>query len=484
MGALVLSTTGFLQATLPDFSNMNNCIYDVRKARNNSPPVMTFDSYMENYKKLLADLNATLPQLPYVYQQTAARPLIQFLQNLGEKKFLEIFSTSNPTDDQTAALQQILPDAALAILSFEGNPSQGINAFQEIVNDLYEGFLSDESRVSKQTCMPIKPPDYGVIPPLVKFGNEDDGPYTWPADSTKELLGMGCGIVSLPPGQLVGGLIAWSSLGHETGGHDVTHADAGLLDELAQKVHDALMKQFNSTPLADYWASCIDESSADVLGYLNIGPSFGPGLIGYFRGLGNGKLEVVGSTEDPHPIDLLRGYLGASVVKRLHFKDACSWSQAIIAETCKDNGTLQLEDENGNLVPFPVSFSDAVQSADIVAQVIMRSKLDTLQGHSLQELQDWTDDDQSIVDNLVAAFKMNGGLPASLQGPGFYAAYVVAAAVQAALQNGAKIYHLYKEMVSFLNQMHLSNPTWSKMPTSHAMALLEHGQKMSTASLR
>lgn len=472
----IFSVTCVLEAATPDISNLNNCIQDVRQAGANPPGVLSFDSYTTNYAQLLADLRAATPHLPHVYQQVAAGPLMRFLQTLGEEKFLQVFGGGS-MDEQTATLQQIIPDAALAILSYEKAPSQGINAFEEIVSDLYDGFLSDEVRVSKQTHMPINPPTYGVIPPLVKFGNADAGPYTWPGDATNEILGMGCGVVSLPPAQLNGGLIAWSALGHETGGHDVTHADKGLLDELAQKVHAALMQKFKSQALADYWAGCIDETTADICGYLNMGPSLGIGLIGYFRALGDGKLRSVGSTDDPHPIDLLRGYLGAAVAKRLHFHDAAAWSQTISKETQKDNATLSLADQNGNLSPFPVSFAEAVASTDVVAQVIMQSKLTTLQNHALQELQDWTDHDQAIVDNLNSILRTSGHLPASLQGPGFYAAYVVAAATQSALQHGANIPTLFREMQSFLATMHLANPTWSKTPTGQSMALLEQGLK-------
>lgn len=468
--------TCVLQAATPDISNMNNCIADIRHAAAHPPSVLTFDSYTSDYHRLIADLQTAMSHLPHVYQEVAAKPLIQFLQNLGESHFLQVFG-GDPQDEQTATLQQIIPDAVLSILSYQGQPSLGINAFEEIVSDLYDGFLSDEVRVGKQTGHPIDPPTYGVIPPLVKFGNADAGPYTWPGDATKEILGMGCGVVSLPPEQMSGGLIAWSCLGHETGGHDVLHADQGLLDELAQKVYSALLQRFNSQALADYWASCIDETTSDICGYLNMGPSLGVGLIGYFRALGDGKLRSVGSSDDPHPIDLLRGYLAAAVVKRLHFRDAAAWSRAISAETKKDNATLHLVQSNGHYSAFPVSFITAVASTDVVAQTIMTSKLTALQGHSLQELQDWTDNDQAVVDNLVSILKTNGQLPSSLKGPGFYAAYVIAAATQAAFQNGAQLPQLFKEMQSFLATMHLDNPTWSTTPTNHSIAFIEQGLK-------
>lgn len=467
--AISLLSITSLQATQPDISNLNACINEVRNANLNPPVVQTFDQYTSNYWGLLADLKAAVPNLPYVYQQVAAQPLITFLTNLGEAEYFQIFNGQN---QQLAAYQEILPDAALAILTYDSTVYQAVYAFQEVVSDLYDGFLSDERRAS-QTGTPIQPPTYGVIPPLVKFGNKDAGPYTWPADSTSSMLGMGCGVVSLPPAQIVGGLLAWSSLGHETGGHDVTHADQGLLNELANKVYAAVLSAYGSQDLAKYWARCIDETTADVCGYLNMGPSVAIGLIGYFRSFGNGKLRTIGSLLDPHPIDLLRGYLGASVAKHLTFSHAAVWSQIIANETKKDDGPLYLVDQSGNYYAFPVSLEIAKASTDVVARTIMQSRLNSLQKHYLQQIVDWKDHDQSIVEQLVTIFKTGDSLPASLQGPGFYAAYVVAAATQAGLQFGTNLGLTFNTMQSFLASMHIQNPTWSKLPTAAAVALLD-----------
>lgn len=470
-GILAFSLASTLYA-VPDISNLSNCIKEVRKAETTAPLVPTFDQYTKNYSKLLSDLAAASTTLPHVYQEAAAKPLIQFLKNLGESNYLKIFS-GHSTDENAEFFKEIIPDAALSIIFNRGVFTNSVNAFQEITSDLYDGFISDEVRVSQQTGKPIDPPTYGIIPPLVKFGNADFGPYTWPCDATSQALGMGCAVVSLPPAQINGGLLAWSALGHETGGHDVTHADEGLLDELAQKVYRAVLSKFGSKSLATYWSNCIDETSADICGYLNMGPSLGIGLIGYFRALGDGTLRNVGSTDDPHPIDLLRGYLAAAVASLLTFKDAAVWSDTITKETNKDRRTLYLVDENGTYYRFPVSLDQAIASTKVVAQTIMQTKLASLQYHSLQELQDWKDSDQAIVNKLVAILKNNGSLPKELTGQGFYAAYVVASATQAALERNADITNIFIEMRNFLTAMHLQNPTWSTTPTNASRAYLD-----------
>ncbi|MGK5594666.1 MAG: hypothetical protein ACSNEK_04830 [Parachlamydiaceae bacterium] len=473
--AWLLSIASTLQAG-PDISNFNNCINEICIAENLSIAIPTFDDYMTNYQQLIDDLEEKAKNLPHIYQKTAAQPLIQFLQNLGELKYLQLFNGES-TDPQSSTLKRIIPDAALSILSHEGVIKESVHAFQQIVSDLYDSFLSEEVRVGNQAGRAIALPTYSAIPPLVKFGNANSGPYTWTVSTTSKLLGMQCAVVSLPPAQLKGGLLAWLCLGHETTGHDVIHADEGLIEELAQKVHHAVLKKFRSHRLANYWSKCIDESVADVCGYLNMGPSAAVGLIGYFRALGDGKLQSVGSINDSHPIGLLRGYLAAAVINRLHFKEAKVWSQLITTETSKDDSRLYFKDESGVHCHFPVSFKEAVASTEVVAKTIMQSKLSALQGHSLQELKDWTDKDQEIVDRFVEVLKGQEELPENLQSPQFYAAYVVAAAAQAALEQGANITALFNRMQSILSAMYRGNPTWSQEPSDEALTYLEKMQK-------
>jgi hypothetical protein len=470
--APILAIASALHAA-PDISNLNNCINEVRLANATPPAVPTFDQYTRNYRKLLIDLNTVTPTLPYVYQEAAARPLIRYLTNLGELQYLQIFAgiSRNPN---AAVLKDMIPDASLAILFHNSVNIQGVNAFQEIISDLYNSFISDELRTTSETGVRIDPPTYGIIPPLVKYGNAENGPYTWPGNATSQVLGLRCAIVSLPPAQLKGGLLAWSSLGHETGGHDILHADAGLINELAQKISAALMTRFGSQGLANYWAAVTDEATSDALGYLHLGPSAGIGLVGYFRSLGNGKLRNIGPKNGPHPIDLLRGYLAAAVAKRLNFKDAAAWSQTIYFETAKDNNLLYLVDQRGVYSLFPVSLDQAIASTEVVAEVILTSNLNALQGHSLLKItKGWTDADQDIVNSLVAAINTTGQLPLNVRGPGFYAAHAVSAATEAGLKFGANIPLVFNSMVNFLATMHQENPTWSLKVTTQSQQLVD-----------
>jgi hypothetical protein len=147
---------------------------------------------------------------------------------------------------------------------------------------------------------------------LVKWGNPNFGPYTWPIDATHEGFNVKAAIVNLPPAHARRDLMGWSALGHETAGHDILHADDGLQPELATLVQKELTKEHIGFGLAEYWSSRIDETASDVMGILNMGPAAAIGLICFFRGLnaagsGKARLRSRGPSKDPHPADILRG---------------------------------------------------------------------------------------------------------------------------------------------------------------------------------
>jgi hypothetical protein len=245
------------------------------------------------------------------------------------------------------------------------------DAFQELVGDLYDGFLSAEDRQG------INPPDNAKTPPLVKWGNPDSGPYTWPGDSTSS-FGARAAVVNLPPANARKGLFAWAALGHETGGHDILHADNGLQDQLAQAVNTKVAAEVGED-IADYWATRIDETASDVMGILNMGPAAAIGLVVYFRGLslasdGVAVLRSQGPASDPHPADIVRGYLAAETVALLPFSQNAAWSKVIAGETDKDVRNIVLAGKK-------VSREQARKSARGVAAAIATTKAKSLENH-------------------------------------------------------------------------------------------------------
>jgi hypothetical protein len=340
------------QVIPPSIDGLPACIEDVRQAGLDGD---TGTADPTEFNQLRGRLETARLKLPPLYRETVFTPYVQTLNELGPTGFNQVL-LQDPARERAAGL---ILDIAHAILqNGEGFNERQTDAFQEVVSDLYDGFLSAEDRIG------VEQPDLGVVPPLVKWGRPDFGPYTFPIEATSS-FGCGAAVVSLPPGNARRGLLAWASLAHETAGHDILSADTGLRGQLIQAVFAALQAR-NMDSLANYWASRIDETAADIMGILNMGPAAGIGLVGYFRGLnaaftGEARLRNLGPATDPHPADIVRGFLAASTVRLLQFQQADAWGHIIESETRKDVSTIRLDGR-------PVSEAEARDSAQLVAE--------------------------------------------------------------------------------------------------------------------
>ena len=398
-------------------------------------------------KKALAPIRGTLPS---AYRGTYYDPLVAAINTLTANDFvwLQLHPDKTPLWD---ALQAVLQNAA----QFEATAT---DAFQELVGDLYDGFLSAESR------MQVKLPDYEVIPPLVKWGNPNDGPYTWTVAAMRG-LNIPIGVVNLPPAHAKQGLMAWATIGHETGGHDILGADLGLLDEIAETTKLALSHAGQPPWMAQYWADRVDETASDVLGLINMGPAAGIGLVGYFRGLMKAwgdpaKLRSEGPADDAHPGDVVRGYLAAATIRLLSFSDNKTWAKAIETEADKDVTTIVLA---GN----SISTAAAKKAASVVARAIAETKLQTLEFRSLRSIQDWKDSDETITASIRAALAKGKTTVPAAHVDTAYATHVVAAAVTGAALGVATPQVLQKAMIGMLKKMHDDNPSWGPLFVGH-----------------
>jgi hypothetical protein len=440
-------------AAAPDVSNLDACVDDARLA---GLDLTAGPEDPTDYDQLRGRLLTARGKFPPLYQQEFVDPYIQKLDSLGRSGFTQIL-IGDPTRQREAGL---MLDMAHAILQFaEGYEKTAIAAFQQVASDLYDGFLSAEDRKG------VAPPENASTPPLVKFGNPQSGPYTWPVDATRN-FGARAGVISLPPANAHKGILAWPALGHEDAGHDILHAYAGLQDQLADAVRTAVGNSGAGHGLDDYWADRIDETSSDVMGILNMGPAAGIGLIGFFRGLnaafgGAARLRTTGPANDPHPADILRGYLAASVVSRLSFDGAKAWSDVLTAETDKDARGHAI-----TILGVHVPAADAKKSAEAVAEAIVGAKMPTLEGHALGDIQDWRNQDEELVAVARNALTTGAAIPLD-HTPRIYAAHVVAAAVMAALGQGGVTSQLFDSMVTALAAMHKANPSWGPLLVRH-----------------
>jgi len=429
------------------FRNLDSCILDALQAaqdRNIGPSEPT------DFGILKKRLGACQSKHPPLYRENVIKPYVSTLNMLGEAGFCQVLSR-DPSRESEACL---MLDIAQAILQHgEDYNKKTTDAMQEVVSDLYDGFLSAEDRRD------IKPPDIGIVAPLVKWGNSEYGPYTWPVDSTIG-FGVKAAIVNLPIANAQRGIFAWAALGHESAGHNIINADTGLRQELRNCLWNGMQNANLASLLPDYWGSRIDETASDVLGILNMGPAAGIALIGYFRALNAAsgrepQLRNIGPSNDPHPADILRGYLAASTVSLLDFSKANRWATAIEAETDKDLARIQLG-ENSVITP-----EEAKESALIAANCLVQTKMECLGNHALGEIQNWHDDDENLVRQIRSILKSTKPLP-DVYAKDVYAAHVVAAAIVESLQGilELEVPMLFTRMIKILNTLHDKNPSW------------------------
>ena len=297
--------------------------------------------------------------------------------------------------------------------------SQQLNRFLAVISNLYRSFLSAEKRAS--AGVPITE----TLPPLAMFQHDgNDGPFTITVEQVQQLIGAKVGVVSMPATYANDPLI-WAALSHETGGHDVTHADPGLLDELAGNISAAFAgmptpQGVSRDGLAQLWAYWIDEASADVYGLLNIGPAFAPNLAVFFAALGSAganappKLRMQSGfdprdpsrTLDPHPTDILRLHLAAGVIdtltqlspqSRSKYNQMIEQLAALLAtgDTVTIVGNIPVERDHLQPIRIQAPLAGMQQAARNVGGFIATAKLNALGGHSIQDIETWDDNDES-----------------------------------------------------------------------------------------
>jgi phospholipase C len=359
-------------------------------------------------------------QLPVIFQTSYLQPLERALPRLAGAR-------GDPTtlETLTAAVYQHRPRESLAV---------PLGRFLAVVSDLYQSFLDRDKRANIGLALSE------TLPPLAMFQHTGDaGPFTLPVDDIENLIGGAVGVVSMPATYARHPAI-WAALAHETGGHDVTHADAGLLPELASGVSAA----FTGLPadpsvaredLASLWAYWIDEATADVYGLLNIGPAFAPNLAAFFvalnaRGSGTPGLRSNSGYSaqdpdhmlDPHPTDILRLHLAMGVVDSLSGLSPPA-RQAYLSEIGALADKLASDDHVGIVGNISRSDSNALQAIQLsvplaymqraaraVGSYIASAKLESLCGHGVQDIETWDDQDEARAQAVKLALLAGSGI--------------------------------------------------------------------------
>ena len=272
------------------------------------------------------------PFLPMVYQQNYAEPLDAKLAGIVSKLDQQVQSGEHPPAYRAQVLEALygaIYQHGHKVTKVEARPQ--LKRFLAVVSNLYRSFIDASKRTNAGVTL------VESTPPLALFQSISSGPFTIESDLMKQKVGVSIGVVSLPATYRDHPVI-WAGLAHEVGGHDVVHADAGLLEEMVKKVQARLSPlaapgaQTTAALNALIWSYWMDEAAADVYGILNMGPSFALNLAGFlsaYRARLRGQTHAgdpfvgidaevqPGDIMDDHPIDLLRLYVAIGAVEGL-----------------------------------------------------------------------------------------------------------------------------------------------------------------------
>jgi len=378
-----------------------------------SPAGSPFDA-----DQLAAAVRAQQAQLPASYRTAYAAPLLAALPDLVAQLRQQVERSLVHGAASADALAEVrsIADTLVGAVRDRGEAAYQapLTRFQAVVSNLYRSFLAREQRVR------LPQPLAELLPPLVTFApGPERGPFTLPVDRVRQYIGASVGVVSLP-GTYAAHPLVWAGLAHETGGHDVIHADPGLIEQLAAGVArlDAL-----PPALRPVWATWIDEAASDVYGVLNIGPAFAISLTALFAAIGAARapsaaplgavrttLNVRGAQMvDAHPVDLLRLHVALGAVDALVGLSPArrgAWLDLLggVAEAAAGGATtIDARDITTGAVvqrlPLPVMAS----AARAVGAYIATAELDALGGSSIQDIETWDDADDEAAAGIAAA---------------------------------------------------------------------------------
>lgn len=432
-----------------------------------APPAPPWGNEMPNAQEVRAAVDSGGDLVPLLLKKAYVDPLEQHIPRV----LAALGGDTNTIETVAGAVYQHADEDVAADL----------HRFLAVISNFYRSFLSARQRLR------VGFPLVEQYPPMAIFQHTgEDGPFTLPVDDVTQLTGGTVGVVSLPATYRKDPLI-WASLAHETGGHDVLHADPQLLPELKAGVaamfgggrinpaHPVSSAQLLSV-LWGYW---MDEAASDVYGALNIGPTFGHNLSVFFAALlargSNGETPQMRTSSgadprgllDPHPTDLLRLDLLIGAVQSLQ-----SLSQTVRTEYVSDlralssflgadatsiglEGILPLGNGNGIRLKASLPLTDMQAAARRVGAFIATARLKALGDHSIQELETWDDADEQTAQTIARAIASGK----SIVGAGDDA-QLLAGTMLALLADAGRYDAATKALSDALDESYANDPIW------------------------
>jgi len=442
------------------------------------------------------------PFLPRIYQQNFHAPMDAALPQLFDKLTNDVKTRVKTPAEMTTRLEMFYaPVYQHGPRVTQINAAPQLKRFLAVVSNLFRSFAANDKRAAAGVNLVT------ATPPLAFFQSDSvQGPYTVECDLMQQNFGIEVGIVSLPATYRDHPAV-WSVLSHEVCGHDVVHADQGLLQEMTEAVQALLApgfsprnRQDNATLNALIWSYWMDEAAADVYGVLNMGPAFAPSLAAFLAAFrarlriamqgGSAPSKPVVSTEarprdaeggdkamDDHPIDILRLHLTIGAIEAMTRLDAAKRAGYVadveqIADAVAGGATsVHVEGivnlGSGMRVPVKanIPMQVAAEAARKVGNMIATKKFKALNDHSIQDIETWDDADEAAAEAIAA----QTGRQESIAGHGDDA-QLLAGATLALLQNP----ELYKATQALLNEAlddsFRTDPIWRELTADHAFA--------------
>ncbi len=421
-----------------------------------APPAPPWGNRMPTVAEVIKAANSGATALPLAYRTGYVQPLLDAVPALLRR-------TGGAVEPFVAPLYEHAPGSKV---------QAQLGRFLAVISNLYRSFLDDTKRNRLNIALSEQ------LPPLAFFQNDgSQGPYTIPASDIASDIATSIGVVSLPSTYQEHPIL-WLSLAHETGGHDIVHADAGLIDELQAGVKALFGAATTSGQITPsqlqglLWAFWMDEAVADIYGLLNVGPQFGLNLTAFFSAMVGtpGQFPCLRTTSGPrdpehgdnvideHPTDLLRldlaiGAIGvltglADATKQQYIAGlrAAAVASARGATQITLSGILPVDQHTAiPLQHTAVPLAAAQAAARQVGAFLATAKFQALAGQSIQAIETWDDLDEAAANRITAlllagqpivnqgddAQLLAGANAALLQAPAHYD--TVTAALNAAL---------------------------------------------------
>jgi hypothetical protein len=295
-----------------------------------------------------------------------------------------------------------------------------LHRFLAVISNLFRSFLSSVKRRSLAIPLAEK------LPPLAVWQSSPDlGPFTIPVDEARRLINASVGVVSLPA-SFAGHPFLFTSLTHETGGHDVLHADTDLLPELKRGVHGLFTG--SSAWLGVLWDHWMDETASDIYGLLNMGPMFSASLAAllavFLRDPHDAAAHPTmrsasgkdrGGQLDVHPTDILRysvaqgvieNLTGLSSARRQAYLDEIDQLVAFCgggADAIGLDGAAR--SFSGRTIDFngrSFAIADMQAAAHKIGAYVATTRLHALGGRSIQDIETWDDSDDGTALAIAA----------------------------------------------------------------------------------